>query len=71
MRWICGFHSDVVMEAFVLLSFALTAITLESCECSAFLPRKCKYVSNMELAENAAASSRFVMFAMLPEYVDV
>lgn len=71
MQWICGFHSDVAMEAFVQLSFALTAITLESYECSAFLPGKRKYVSNMELAENTAAFSWIVMFAMLPEYVAV
>lgn len=71
MQWICGFHSDVAIEAFVWLSFALTAITLEGYECSAFLPGKCKYVSNMELAENAAAFSWIVIFAMLPEYVDV
>lgn len=57
LQWICGFHSDVAMEAFVQLSFALTAMALESCECSALLPGKCKYVSSMELAENAAAFS--------------
>lgn len=71
MQWICGFHSDVAMEAFVRLSFALTAITLESYECSAFLPGKCKYILNMELAEHAAAFSWIVMFAVLPEYMDV
>lgn len=70
-RWICGFHSDVALEAFVWVSFALTAITLEGSEYSAFLPGKCKYTSNMEVAENATACSSFVIFVMLPEYVDV
>ncbi|KAI1237829.1 hypothetical protein IHE44_0013916 [Lamprotornis superbus] len=60
MQGICGFHSDVAMEAFVQLSFALTAITLESYECSAFLPGKCPMgklsLSNQGLINRSAGA---------------